>query len=524
MSKGVLAPKTTYFHLLSDALIYSQRNNFGYFKLTRAIDLGGATLALTTVPGYSNTFTIKDSSGEEETLGCAKSEDMDSWYSDIEQAINSLKTKRADRRATNLTTGSSLVLPSPEGLSVRSEAIFRFISSEIRNAELVAGLYAVAVKPMIDASKKALLHAGELPNAEEAQNGASLGNKALFDDSVASASRVQAQSITEALQAANVQLFLRAAEGLATGLRDFVESLRQQCATADWADSVCIGSFFTSASARSLYSQYKSYASEQQGMERILRGNLFAQFYQDVEKVLGPLGTLSEVLVAPRNRPEQYYTFFEKLASLTPASHPDSAAVLASLETLKTVSTEVETVIRDKKNFEKLLDIQASFVITGSTFGTNSNVVSRLASTERTFICEGDLNKVCRKAVKKYRFWLFNDYLIYGSSLGSNSYTFHRALDLHTCSVAEHKGAEKNAFEIFGAEKSFIVIAPSQSVQGDWIAKVKKAKEALHEASGTTASEAVVAPVWVPDKGSDACSVCKSVCMDAHCDRCLLIE
>jgi len=67
--------------------------------------------------------------------------------------------------------------------------------------------------------------------------------------------------------------------------------------------------------------------------------------------------------------------------------------------------------------------------------------------------------------------------------------------------------------EIFGAEKSFIVIAATQAVQMDWIQKINQAREAmgLGAGAGGGAAEVTTAPLWIPDHGSDRCFICKLV-------------
>jgi hypothetical protein len=318
--------------------------------------------------------------------------------------------------------------------------------------------------------------------------------------------------IKEALGDPDVKIFLRAAEGIALASRDFASSLEVLCTGYQWAENMAVGSYFNSVSALALYNQYKAYADGQQAMLRILKTAPFAQFYRDAELYLsGYPGNFAEKIEQPRQRVNHFMTFLYNLKSCTPTSDADFAPIEVSISALTFVNNEIQELIRVKQNFEKLLSIQNSFI---SNFLNVDPVLAKLASTDRTFIMEGDLKKVCRKKNKVFHFWLFNDYLMYGGALGAGTYSFNRALDLTTCSVKAHESAEtKNALEVFGAEKSFIVIAPSTVAQMEWLNAIKAAKAT---AMGTTvealdSAPVEAAPLWVPDSGSSGCTVCKKV-------------
>jgi hypothetical protein len=327
-----------------------------------------------------------------------------------------------------------------------------------------------------------------------------------------SVSKSQAMVIKEALGDPDVKIFLRAAEGIALASRDFASSLEVLCTGYQWAENMAVGSYFNSVSALALYNQYKAYADGQQAMLRILKTAPFAQFYRDAELYLsGYPGNFAEKIEQPRQRVNHFMTFLYNLKSCTPTSDADFAPIEVSISALTFVNNEIQELIRVKQNFEKLLSIQNSFI---SNFLNVDPVLAKLASTDRTFIMEGDLKKVCRKKNKVFHFWLFNDYLMYGGALGAGTYSFNRALDLTTCSVKSHESAEtKNALEVFGAEKSFIVIAPSTVAQMEWLNAIKAAKAT---AMGTTvealdSAPVEAAPLWVPDSGSSGCTVCKKV-------------
>jgi hypothetical protein len=125
-----------------------------------------------------------------------------------------------------------------------------------------------------------------------------------------------------------------------------------------------------------------------------------------------------------------------------------------------------------ERNYKKVLEIQGQLV-SAQVFGAVYPALLDLASRHRIFINEIDLKKVCRKSNKLFRFWLFNDCLIYGCLLESGQYMFHRKMNLVTCYVTVYKSlVYKNALEVASAEKSFIVMAANEYEQMHWMNSV----------------------------------------------------
>jgi hypothetical protein len=156
---------------------------------------------------------------------------------DIEAVINAMKVKKVDRRATTMIQVPA-GLPNDKKLGPRCQHIHKFLASEIRLADTLATMVLAVIHPMLEASKGTVLKVVNVTqnNFKTADGNtavqvvANVNNKALFEDKNSN-SKYQTQAIMEALQAADVQIFLHAAEALATGLRDFVDTLRLQCTT-----------------------------------------------------------------------------------------------------------------------------------------------------------------------------------------------------------------------------------------------------------------------------------------------------
>lgn len=513
-SKNEVTLKTHYAHLFNDALIYSVRNVIGYYRLHYAFDLRDAVLRKSDGAGLSNTFTIATPE-KTEIFRFPTEEETSIWFSLLEDQIRQLKTvNKIAKRTSMITKANFLPGVKVSALGGRGQLIYRFLQSEIQFAEAMSMMNIAVIQPLLDASNGAKLTAvkvstksytNEMGDSSINIREAAVNGDALFGKSTTTISNYQAAAITDALRAADVQIFLRASEGIASSLRDFVESLETACNKVEWKDdSLALGKAFSSVSALGLYNQFKSYASGQQAALRVLKTSNFEQFYKECEVNLAATpGSLQDKIEIPRNRIAHYLTFVSNLLQSTTEGHTDFQPLVDAQKKLTTTKDDVDEVIRLKKNFEILLEIQNSLV--SLSVGSADPILSKIASMDRTFIKDGDLKKVCRKANKTFRFWLFNDYLLYGAAMGGGKYSFHRALDLKKCNVGIHTGSHKNALEIYGAEKSFVVIAKTDTVRNEWFEAIKIAREALGVASSAAA------PLWKPDHNADACHVCGQV-------------
>lgn len=491
--------KSFQIHLFNDCVMVSYRNksvNNPNFKLFKSFDLSSVIISAVTILGddLSTSFQIcnKRDALDVVTLRCNSESMANSWIRDINQSSSNVEEKskrRMVRKASILD-----VMPLPKDVLVnmgpRALCIFNFLQSEKKFCRTFSQMNELIFQPLQNSSKGATLV---------------LDNGLGIADSKANTvtSKIQSQIISEALQESDIQVFLRAAEGLATGLAGFIELFDHQCSAAKWTEIITAGSIFASSSVVSLFNQYRSYALGLPATLRVLKGDQFAKFYKDAENIMSrERNTLEEVFELPCLRLTMYLNFIVDLKNLTEEDHRDFPALQTAFEFVETTHRDISDVIKSKKNFEKLMKIQSSFI----NFGVGQTFLQNLVTTHRTLIKEDELVKVCRKKNKPFRFWLFNDYLMYGSSLGSSTFSFNRAIDLNLCSIRLYSGSDlKHAFEIYGAEKSFIVIAPSSSSQQDWFDSIQGAISALRPAETNSSS---LAPLWVPDHDSDACLVC----------------
>lgn len=506
--KGEMEAKAYYAHLFNDSMVFSTKRITGSYKLHCMYDFKNAEVSKFEGAGVVNGFRIapKDDPEKGEDYRLMSDEVYNDWFQIIIEQIDLLKTKRIAKRTSTMNTVSkiqSIAGVQPEKLGPRCTRLYNFLLEEQQFVEVVNAINTTMIQPLMDAAKGAVLSAA-LPNTDGDQDTRHDSNHASFEKSAVNTTKYQAQVVTDALKEADVMIFLRAAEAIARAVREFVKFIEQQCTSSNWSESIIIGPAFNSVNAMSLYNQFKSYSSGQQAMLRVLRTPPFAPFYIDVENYLGGYpGTLQEKIELPRKRVNVYLSVIQELFALTPQSHPDHFAVKSSVQSIDTIEKDIVELIRMKKNFEKLLEIQNSL----TTFSTDP-FVQKIATMERNFILEGDLKKVCRKKNKPFRFWLFNDYVMYGTAVGNDTFSFNRTLELSKCSIAANS-SEKNAIEIYGAEKSFVVIAPTEEKCKLWLDALTNACSKARAAAGNTAVEA--APLWKPDSECNNCPLCDKV-------------
>lgn len=99
-----------------------------------------------------------------------------------------------------------------------------------------------------------------------------------------------------------------------------------------------------------------------------------------------------------------------------------------------------------------------------------------------TFIHEGDLTKKCRSRNQLYRFFLFNDQLLYADKNMSGRWSPHNSLRLKLTRISNIPDGvmSKHAFQIQNPVKSFVVFADSASSKAEWMRLID---DAIAEAS-----------------------------------------
>lgn len=532
-------PKVYHIHLFNDALLISSYNGvFDSFKFHKVVDLADGTVIPETAFDVVTGFTVTTQRLQKYTFRCSSAEDASSWMQDINNQIQKIaadaaaaaaliasgnqtkKVSKYSKRASMVkgpVGGGSIIASSLQqalaqanvpAMGARAKALYLFLKQESEQISLLQKINDIVFQSMLAASKGAPLKVGAKDSDAVAYN----AEGSLFQQSNSTFSviggtfaRLQAQAITELLRQSGVQIFLRAAESLCSSIEQILDEFEIHASSNNWQESLKVGDIFISLSATALLQQHEAYASCELETLRVLKSSNLTSFVREAEMQLVP-HSLEKLMGAPIYGPDRYLKFLRDINEQTPDGHPDKLSLATSITTIEKAVNSVGEVMKIKRNFEKLIEVQASFV----TMMFADPVLTNLVSAKRTYIQEGDLLKVCRKKNKKFRFFLFNDILCYGGSVGPGSYSWNRSLDLAKCKIKVlNDSLYQNAFEILGEEKSFVVLCDSPSELMSWTSAIQRQMDALGNFadSGSIAS----APVWVPDSKSTGCIICQCV-------------
>ncbi|EGG21666.1 pleckstrin domain-containing protein [Cavenderia fasciculata] len=224
---------------------------------------------------------------------------------------------------------------------------------------------------------------------------------------------------------------------------------------------------------------------------------------------------LRSYLIQPVQRITRYHMLLDELLKHTDASHPDYGNLADALDKMKRVTSEANEAIKRSENRAKVMEIQKMFV-------GDIDIVA----AHRSFVFEGVLTKVCRKACKKRNVFLFSDLLLYGSSMPPKL-LLHEKINLEFCRIEDIPDGDSggsraillngsgivNAFQICSNKKSFVVFADTAESKMLWMLRLTETIESLQQKRSTLKSDSKEtsseAPVWVPDETTTNCPFCE---------------
>lgn len=146
----------------------------------------------------------------------------------------------------------------------------------------------------------------------------------------------------------------------------------------------------------------------------------------------------------------------------------------------------------------------------------NDNKTS-LTAHGRALVGEGVLIKECRKKPKPRYFFLFNDILIYGTSVMSKKkYINQHIINLNNVQIKSIPDSNnpklKNGWLIMSPKKTFCVYATTSKEKIEWMTHISNCIEKLSDnrrKAYDTIKNVEVAPQWIPDKETDTCMRCR---------------
>lgn len=201
-----------------------------------------------------------------------------------------------------------------------------------------------------------------------------------------------------------------------------------------------------------------------------------------------------------------------------PEDSPDRIQSERALEIISSVATHVNETIRQMDNFRKVMEVRKKLI--GDTGDT-------LITPYRKLIKEGMLVKFSRKEPQPRMFFLFNDILIYASSIPPTNTTFKviKRIPLEGMRMEMVNDPDmRHGFQIISTCKSFRLEASSNEDLHQWMSAFETAIRENREKTqsrktfrqlnpdGGEESERIplghLAPPWLPDSAVSMCQLC----------------
>lgn len=199
--------------------------------------------------------------------------------------------------------------------------------------------------------------------------------------------------------------------------------------------------------------------------------------------------SMESLLIEPVQRIPRYRLLLEDLLKSTLETHEDYASITSALEGICIIAAENNEAIRQQEELDKVYQVMQQMEYNGS--------INLLDNEDRKFLKQDDLFRQCRRGRKSFRFWLFNDKMLYGEAsrpyiLGK--YNLNREIPLSKCVVSREQENDEFVMRIESPFKSFIVWFSDEKLRDEWVSAVTQCVEQCRSVEG---GEAVaLAPIW----------------------------
>uniref|UniRef100_A0A7S0H256 Uncharacterized protein n=1 Tax=Amorphochlora amoebiformis TaxID=1561963 RepID=A0A7S0H256_9EUKA len=298
---------------------------------------------------------------------------------------------------------------------------------------------------------------------------------------------------------------------------------------------------------------YTDYVNEHEAASNALgylnkqqKYQLFHEFCKDA--VTHPMSkglNIASLLITPIQRIPRYKLLLTELLKNTADDHLDKKNLEKAITIISATAKHINEAVRAFQNRKEIQQCMDEFV--GS---------ENLLEPHRKFIRKGELIRQTRNKPKPFKFYLFNDLLIYASPRGWK-YRVHFKAPIDSQFQVEVYGTGSNEescgrelrktgalikarenrdypnmylWQIVTKKKSFIVFATSPELGSSWVKDLIACKEAARRTiTGRSTSTVAVetAPVWQPDSEARSCTNCGKpfgfIRRRHHCRKCGLL-
>ncbi|XP_026878512.2 FYVE, RhoGEF and PH domain-containing protein 6-like [Electrophorus electricus] len=227
---------------------------------------------------------------------------------------------------------------------------------------------------------------------------------------------------------------------------------------------------------------------------------------------------LKHYMLKPIQRLPQYQLLLSDYLKNLNENSPDYKNTKAALSIVKGVTNHANESMKQGDNFQKLMQVQCR--LTGQ---------HEIVQPGRVLLKEGTLMKLSRKVMQPIMLFLFNDTLLYTTSVQSGQYKLKSMLSLAGMKVSKpSQEGYQNELNIESVERSFILSASSPASRDEWLEAISAAiddyakkkisfnsskshEEGDRDGPDSTLQLGSKAPIWIPDLRTSMCMICTCV-------------
>lgn len=285
---------------------------------------------------------------------------------------------------------------------------------------------------------------------------------------------------------------------------------RRFCTWTDEVETQRIGEIFINFDES--FRVYPTYVNKHdEALELLRRVNAnpsrYARFIQMQREARdSPLSQgldLASCLISPIQRIPRYRLLIQEVLkqyTKTFPDHPDIASLERALQVILVYANQVNEQLRRSEQERDMLALKEEL--------TGAEKHGQLVTGARYLIHRGNLMRVCRKSVRVYHFFLFNDLLLYATKSPPQpgrgvTYAIQKWIPVDETFSITPTGPNQDRWQVRSKVKSFEIYPEDPAKYALWNEKF----QALTQKSDGATEEA--APVWEPDDKTVDCPWCQ---------------